>query len=243
MFNFNNYNMDKIIGIINGNPGVFIINSTPKYSKRKRLIGYEINYEMIDEVPDNSIPIDSSINSSLNIKDYSLNLPVFDSTIFKCGKYKNTKILECTDKKYLAWYYNQIANKDIKEKVKEMISDEFVFINDRFYKRDVLVTPEDAEIIKDLTDNKVLKFIGNLDGNGEYMKLPGYIIRFPNYKKISFNGITYSLAGNKENHYCRLKNNNIEIIDMNIEYNETINRHIITINDFKLLGKKDVKEN
>ena len=232
----------NVIGIYNGKPAIFKRIENECISKRGRLIGNKITYEFVstDVNFNDDIPIDSSVinnNSGINIQDYDLTLPKIDPSVFKFGKYKNEKIVECTDIDYLVWYYPNIVDNLIKDKVIQMISEKYFYKDNKFYKKDISYSQNALELISDLNSGKsaIIKFDKNISATGSYITPDEIIINFQNYKSMKFGGMSYGLAGNSNGHYSRLKNKNIKICKYEFNHNPEINRYILLIEEFELL--------
>lgn len=233
--------MEQIIGINNGNFALFTINETQHASKKGRNVGNKIKYTYVSDVDNinnyKDVPIDSSIIKSLNVEDYELTLPKVDPSVFRFGKYKGTKILNCTDFQYLTWYYPNITDVSIREKVLGLISDEYFYRDNKFYKKDIKYSENASELISLLSQNKdvLLKFEKNISSTGEYIDENNIIVKFNDYKPMKFGGMAYGLAGSGDNHYSRLKNKTIHVENYEFSLDESINRYILTVNKFKLV--------
>lgn len=232
--------MNQVIGINNGKYALFNINETHCVSKRGRNVGNKIEYTYVCDIDDvnkyKNVNIDSSIIKSLNVEDYELTLPKVDPTIFKFGKYKGQKIIECKDFQYLTWYYPNITDISIRERVLGIVSDEYFYIDNKFYKKNIKYSENALKLISLLNDNKdvLLKFEKNISENGEYIDPNGIIVKFKNYKVLKFGNLKYGLAGTNEGHYSRLKNKTIHIEDYEFYLDGSINRYVLTVNNYKL---------
>lgn len=235
--------MTQIIGINNGNLALFKINETECKSKRGRNVGNKIEYTYVCDIVDindyKDISIDSSIINSLNVKDYDLTLPKVDPSIFKFGKYKGNKIVDCKDYEYLIWYYPNITDISIRERVLGVLSNDYIFKDNRFYKKNIEYSENTLKLISLLSEGKdvLIKFDKNISSDGEYINPEGLIVKFKDYKSMRFNGMSYGLAGAGDNHYSRLKNKTIHIDKYEFCYNENMNRYILTIGAFELMAK------
>lgn len=231
--------MEQIIGIYNGQPALFNICKKECTSKRGRQIGNKITYEFVSSNVDKAINVqkDSSIIGTLNIQDFDLTLPKVDPTVFRFGKYKGRKILECSDSKYLIWYYPNITDISIKERVIGKLSDEYFFKDNNFYIKNVSYSQNALELISLLKENKdvTLKFEKNISSNGSYVDPNGIIVEFESYKPMKFAGTSYALAGAANGHYSRLKNKVIHTSNYEFRHDSSINRYILTIKDFELI--------
>lgn len=233
--------MNQVIGINNGKYALFNVSETNCLSKKGRNIGNKIEYTYVCDIDNidkyKNVNIDSSIIKSLNVEDYELTLPKVDPTIFKFGKYKGQKIVDCKDFYYLTWYYPNITDISIKERVLGIISDEYFYKDNKFYKKNIKYSENALELISLLKDNKdvLLKFEKNISETGEYIDPNGIIVKFKNYKVLKFGNLKYGLAGTNEGHYSRLKNKTIHIEDYEFYLDDSINRYILTVNNYKLI--------
>lgn len=231
--------MEQVIGIYNGKPALFNVHTKECISKRGRQVGNKISYEFVSCNVDASmdIPKDSSIIGTLNIQDYDLTLPKVDPTVFRFGKYKGKKILECTDFEYLIWYYPNIGHIDIRQRVIGMLSNDYFYRDNKFYKKEIKYSENALELISLLKENKdvTLKIDKNISNTGTYIDPEGIIVEFESYKAMKFAGVSYGLARMANGHYARLKNKIIHTDKYDFKLDNVINRYILTIKDFELI--------
>lgn len=231
--------MEQVIGIYNGKPALFNIHIKKCTSKRGRQVGNKKFYEYVSCDVDTSmnVPKDSSIIGTLNIQDYDLMLPNVDPTVFRFGKYKGKKILECTDFEYLIWYYPNIGHIDIRQRVIGMLSNDYFYRDNKFYKKEIKYSENALKLISLLKDNKdvTLKFDKNISNTGTYIDPEGIIIEFESYKAMKFADVSYGLARMANGHYARLKNKIIHTNKYDFKLDNDINRYILTIKDFELI--------
>lgn len=164
---------------------------------------------------------------------------------FRFGKYAYTKIAECSDTNYIAWYWNQVYTEH-KEYVEEVLKNRGYEIRVNIYENyqgqkvanQYLMSPEDLEnerknnekmnmILEKCKNNEMFEFVPeyNLDEEGDYRD-EDIIFHFDNIKEMYYQGYSYYLPLDAKGKAKRFKNKNVKIT----KYTYETDNNVITIN-------------
>lgn len=167
-----------------------------------------------------------------------------ECSVFQFGKYDDQKISECTDIKYLFWYFSETSNQFAKQVL--LNSGQYGIVKNEDGSESLLTIEQcngihaRESVIETIKKTMTIEFdcVRNLSSNGTLrIEIDGkYItsVMFPRFTQMSYNGYSYALP-RKENNPASTKIKGRTLKLTLKEINEEYNPCFFEVLDFEII--------